>query len=191
MAQALLRSHQRRGGAPHQVLLGDRQIRGLTALVNRRCESGHPGARASDTHCPSDVSSLGVLAFALPGPQAHLKGVEGEVGAQAGEQLPAHDATAEHVDDERGVDPAGERPAIGDVGDPQPVRRRRRCDGAINQVRAGVRAGARNRGPRALGAVERSAAYVGVPLAFIAPGTATGYGLQNKSLVVDPLRWTP
>ena len=49
-----------------------------------------------------------VLAGPLPGPQPHVEGVQGQVGAQAGRHLPAHDQAGVHVEDERGVDPAGE-----------------------------------------------------------------------------------
>jgi hypothetical protein len=64
-----------------------------------------------------DVVSLG-----LAGPQPHVERFEGEVGAQRGRQLPAHDPTAEHVDHERPVDPAGEGPAVGvGVGPERPA----------------------------------------------------------------------
>ena len=60
-----------------------------------------------------------VVAGALAGPDPHLQGVEGEVGAQRLGQLPADDPAGEHVEDERRVDPAGERADVGDVSDPQ------------------------------------------------------------------------
>ena len=122
----------------------------------RRRRRPRPGAgcsarRGTGRPCRSGaitpvVSSAGVLA----GPQPHLEGVEGQVGAQALRQLPADDAAGEHVDDERGVDPAGEGAAVGDVGDPQLVRCRR-GEGAVHQVRAGVGPGAGDRGAWALG----------------------------------------
>ena len=58
----------------------------------------------------------------LPGPQAHLEGVEGEIGPQAGRDLPAHDPARVDVEDERGVNPAGPGADVGQVGHPQPVR---------------------------------------------------------------------
>ena len=82
------------------------------------------------------------------GPDAHLKGVEGQVGAQRSGQLPAHDPAGVHVDHEGGVYPAGERAAVGDVGNPQLVRRGR-GEGAVDQVRAGVRVDPGQRGPGA------------------------------------------
>ncbi len=93
----------------------------------------------------------GVVSFAGPCPQAHVEGVEREVGAQRGGQLPAHDAAAEDVDDKGGVDPAGEGAAVGDVSDPQLIGR---VGGEmpLDQVRSGVRAAARHRGARSLGA---------------------------------------
>ena len=66
-----------------------------------------------------------VLAGPLPRPQPHVQGVQGQVGAQAGGHLPADDHAGEHVEDERGVDPAGVRADVGQVGDPELVRRRR------------------------------------------------------------------
>jgi hypothetical protein len=53
-----------------------------------------------------------VAAGSAPGPDAHLEGVEGEIGVQARGELPAHDAAAEDVDHECGVDPSGERADI-------------------------------------------------------------------------------
>jgi hypothetical protein len=44
----------------------------------------------------------------LTGPESHLKGVEDEVGAQTLRQLPADHPAEEDVDDEGGVNPAGE-----------------------------------------------------------------------------------
>ena len=91
----------------------------------------------------------GVVALASAGPQAHVERVERQVGAQRSGQLPAHDAAAEHVDDEGGVDPAGEGAAVGDVRDPQLVG----CVGAelpLDQVRAGVRGAARHSGAGSL-----------------------------------------
>ena len=80
----------------------------------------------------------GVVSVAGPGPQAHLEGVEGQIGAQAGGDLPAHDAAGEHVEDEGDVDPAGEGAHIGDIGDPQLVRRVG-AELALDQVGAQVR----------------------------------------------------
>src|SRR5215203_1302492 len=59
-AQALLRSHRRRGEAPHQVLPGNRHIRGKTTVVNRKCGSGSPGAPGTSIlACPSRVRKPG------------------------------------------------------------------------------------------------------------------------------------
>ncbi len=91
---------------------------------------------------------LRITVLTLPGPQAHLQGVQGEVAAQACRQLPAHDASAEHVDDERGV-ALCEGAAVGDVGDAQPVRGVG-SEGAVDQVRPSVRAAAWHGRARAL-----------------------------------------
>src|SRR5665647_1845701 len=93
---------------------------------------------------PGDVTPL-----ALAGPDAHLQGVQREVGAQRGGQLPADHPPGEHVDHERGVDPSGERAAVGDVSDPQLVRAAG-GEVAVDQVGPGVRPGPRDRRARAL-----------------------------------------
>jgi len=49
-----------------------------------------------------------VAALALAGPDPHLQGVQGQVGAQRLRQLPADHAPGVDVDHERGVDPPGE-----------------------------------------------------------------------------------
>ena len=62
------------------------------------------------------------LACVIAGPDAHLERVQREVRPQRLRQLPADHAAGEHVDDERGIHPAGEGAAVGDVRDPQLVR---------------------------------------------------------------------
>ncbi len=61
-----------------------------------------------------------------PRPDRHLEGVEGELGAEARDDPPADDRPAEGVDDERRVHEARPGPDVGQVGDPQAVRGRRR-----------------------------------------------------------------
>lgn len=56
---------------------------------------------------------------------AHFQRFQSKIGVQGLADLPAHDLAIEHVGHERDVDPAGERVDIGDVRDPQPVRRER------------------------------------------------------------------
>ena len=63
-----------------------------------------------------------VLAGSLPGPQAHVEGVERQIGAQAGGHLPAHDHPAEHVKNERDVGPPGVRADIRQICHPELVR---------------------------------------------------------------------
>ena len=66
----------------------------------------------------------------FPLPDGHLKGVQGQVGVQAGGGLPAHDSPREDIGDEGDVDPPGEGAYVGggtsrlrgNVGDPQLVR---------------------------------------------------------------------
>src|SRR5664280_1699029 len=89
-----------------------------------------------------------VVAVASAGPKAHLQGVEREVGAQRGGGLPADDAPAEHVEDERAVHPAGEGADVGQVGHPQAVLRGG-GEVALHEVRPAVRAGPGQRRPRA------------------------------------------
>jgi len=57
-------------------------------------------------------------------PDGHLQGVDGQVRAQAGRDLPADDHAGVHVDDEGRVYPPGVRLDVGQVRHPQPVRRR-------------------------------------------------------------------
>ena len=71
---------------------------------------------------------VGPLTFPLP--DGHLKGVQGQVGVQAGGGLPADDPPRVHVGHESHIDPPGEGAYIGggtsrsrgNVGDPQPTR---------------------------------------------------------------------
>jgi hypothetical protein len=49
-------------------------------------------------------------------------GVGETVGVQAGYELPAPDTTGEHIDRKRRVNPTGERPDVGDVGNPKSIR---------------------------------------------------------------------
>src|SRR3954453_11386531 len=92
---------------------------------------------------PAEVST-----GAPAGPDAHLQGIEGQVGAQRLRQLPADHTAGVDVDDEGGVDPAGEGAAVGDVGNPQLVRAS--CgERSVDQVGAGVRAGPGHGGPGA------------------------------------------
>ena len=52
----------------------------------------------------------------------HLKGVQGQVGVQAGGGLPPHDPPREHVGDKGDVHPPREGAHVSDVGDPQFIR---------------------------------------------------------------------
>jgi hypothetical protein len=54
-------------------------------------------------------------------PQGHLQRVQGEIGAQVGGGLPAHDHAAVDVDDEGDVDEPRPGPHVGEVGHPQGV----------------------------------------------------------------------
>jgi hypothetical protein len=92
----------------------------------------------------------GVVVVALAGPQAHVHSVERQVGAQRGRRLPAHDAAAEPVEHERGVELACEGAAVPDVGGPQSIlgwRRQR----AVDQVRPAIRTNAGHARARAPG----------------------------------------
>lgn len=79
-----------------------------------------------------------VPASPAAGPDSHLQRVEGEIGVQAARELPAHDTTGEHIDDERGVNPSGEGADIGNVGNPEAVWGRR-GEPPFDQVRRPVR----------------------------------------------------
>ncbi len=99
--------------------LSERVVVAVTGRADRRDHTGVGEplgvAQGEVLHALVRVvdQALRVAVLSLAGPQAHLQRVEGEVGAQTLRQLPAHDTTAEHVDDEGGVDPAGERAAVG------------------------------------------------------------------------------
>jgi len=82
-----------------------------------------------------------VTAGVLTGPDAHVKRIECEVGVEVRGQLPTHDPPREHIEHERRVHPPGERPHVRYVGHPQLIRSGR-GELAVDQVRAGVRAGA-------------------------------------------------
>lgn len=59
---------------------------------------------------------------AAAGPQGHVEGIQGKIGAQRGGDLPAQHDPGEHVQDERDVDPAGVGADVGQVSHPQLVR---------------------------------------------------------------------
>lgn len=63
-----------------------------------------------------------VCPSAAAGPQGHVEGIQGQIGAQGGGDLPAQHDPGEHVQDERDVDPAGMRADVGQVRHPQLVR---------------------------------------------------------------------
>ena len=65
------------------------------------------------------------VAFAPPGPDGLLERVQDDAGGHRGGGPPAEDPAGVGVDDERDVDPARPGRDIGQVGHPQPVRRRR------------------------------------------------------------------
>ena len=77
------------------------------------------------------------MASVLTGPDAHLQRVQRKICPQRFRQLPADHAAGEHIDDERGIHPAREGSAVGDVRDPQLVRSGR-GEVAFDQVRASV-----------------------------------------------------
>lgn len=60
---------------------------------------------------------------ALAPPEGHLQGVQGEARTQVAGSLPADDEAAEGVDDEGHVDEARPSAHVGQVGEPEAVRR--------------------------------------------------------------------
>lgn len=95
------------------------------------------------------------LAGAGAVPDGHLQCIDGQVRPQRSRQLPAHDHAGVHVDDERRVDPALEGAHVGQVGHPEPVRRRRlepAVDEVVRSVQAVVGAGGDLEGPAPTGA---------------------------------------
>jgi hypothetical protein len=84
----------------------------IDEVLRRPVESG--------LHAAVAVVHEAVEAF-VAGPDGHLQSVESETGPQRGVDPPAHDATAEHVNDEGGVGEAGPGGHVADIGDPQAV----------------------------------------------------------------------
>jgi hypothetical protein len=56
-----------------------------------------------------------VAAGPLPVPQAHVEGIECQIGPQRCRHLPAHDHPAEDIQDERDIRPPGMRSDVGQV----------------------------------------------------------------------------
>ena len=135
---------------------GDRVVVAVTLGTDRGdgVGLGEPFGVAQRTVLDSAVAVMDQGAGVLPRPparpQPHVERVQGQGGVHRGRHLPAHDVTREHVQDERRVDPALEGPDVGDVSDPQPVRR---VGGKLPSVQVGRsrRLGARtDRGPTCL-----------------------------------------
>src|SRR5664280_3087286 len=76
-----------------------------------------------------DEAVAGLLAL----PEGHLQGIEGEIGSQMVDRLPTDDVAAEDVEDERDVDEARPGTDIGQIGDPEAVRRNGR-EVALDEV---------------------------------------------------------
>jgi len=99
---------------------------------------------------------------ALPaGPDGVLERVEHEFGGHAGGGAPAHDHPGEHVDDEGDVDRAGPGRDIGEIGDPQLVRRGR-GEVPVDQIRRPVIVVVGDRGADLLGPQRAGPALFGV-----------------------------
>ena len=122
---------------------------------------------------------IGPLTFPLP--DGHLKGVQGQVGVQAGGGLPAHDSPREDIGDEGDVDPPGERTHVGggtsrlrgNVGDPQLVRPER-AEMPFDEVGRALLSRCAARGARGLGAADAVQAQVAHEAFDGAPGHVTG-----------------
>lgn len=82
----------------------------------------------------------------FPGGHRHVEGVEDELCAQVVRHRPADDAPGPGVEDDGEEQEACRGRHIGDVGDPQQVRRRRREDPADEVVRRPMRRLAPRRG---------------------------------------------
>ena len=61
---------------------------------------------------------------ALVPPEGHLEGIDGKIGAQVRGGLPADNEAAVGVEDERHVDEPRPDAHVGQVGEPEAVRRR-------------------------------------------------------------------
>ena len=109
----------------------------------------------------------------FPLPDGHLKGVQGQVGIQAGGGLPAHDSPREDIGDEGDVDPPGERTHVGDVGDPQLVRPER-AEMPFDEVGRALLSRRAARGARGPGTADAVQAQVCHEPFDGAPGHVTG-----------------
>ena len=109
----------------------------------------------------------------FPLPDGHLKGVQGQVGVQAGGGLPAHDSPREDIGDEGDVDPPGERTHVGDVGDPQLVRPER-AEMPFDEVGRALLSRRAARGARGPGTADAVQAQVCHEPFDGAPGHVTG-----------------
>ena len=122
---------------------------------------------------------VGPLTFPLP--DGHLKGVQGQVGVQAGGGLPAHDSPREDIGDEGDVDPSGEGAYIGggtsrlrgNVGDPQLVRPER-AEMPFDEVGRALFSRRAARGARGPGTADAVQAQVCHEPFDGAPGHVTG-----------------
>jgi len=84
------------------------------------------------------------------GPDPPIQRVQSKISVEACRELPADDASGEHVDDERRINPSGERSDRGDVGNPKAVRGGR-SEPVLDEVRGPVRQRTRERCPGSFG----------------------------------------
>src|SRR5215207_1527642 len=127
----------------------DRTDRGRDALELEVL--GEPNARIlrARVGVTDQLTRHGRLALAVALPQGHPQRDHDQLGPLGRGHVPSDDPLSEDVDDERDVDEPGPRPDVGEVGDPDPVRRRR-GEIAIQQVTSPLAVLGRDRGPDAL-----------------------------------------
>ena len=94
--------------------------------------------------------------------ERHPQRVEHEIGAHVAGELPADDAAAVDVDDEREEQQAFPATQVGEVGDPERIRARG-GELALHEIGASARCGVGDRGPprlaAPLGALDRIGAH--------------------------------
>lgn len=102
-------------------------MRALSTLPDPSHGSEEAGGAQPVTEHPGRVLRApvgvddGAIRAALPA--GHLQGIDDQFGADVVGDRPAHDLATERVDDRAAVDPAVRRAMLGDVGEPDPVRR--------------------------------------------------------------------
>src|SRR5271157_3505762 len=117
--------HARRlTGRPRQKSSISCYSRANQTVLRRRVEPGLDAAIAVVNQTREIVASC---------VDGHLESVESEVGPQTRSGAPAHDPAGKDIDHEGCVAEAGDRPDVGEIGDPEPIGCRGR-EGPLDEI---------------------------------------------------------